>query len=213
MQVQAVNDAGNLVFFVFILAILALAAAITYRKLRRRSAQKLVLALVGCAFAYAVILMVVSLSSKTRQLALGTDKCFDDWCASVLGAHSVPGASNTEGSKSVAVALRISNLARGAAFRPSQPRVMLVLPSGELVSSSVSALRGFEKQAGPQEDIAKRLVAGESFQTTVVFEVPSATSNASVQLLEGPSLITRLLVGDENSFFHKKSVYPVIGLN
>jgi hypothetical protein len=213
MPVQAVNDAGNLVFFVFILAILALAAAIAYRKLRRRPAKKLVFALAGCAFAYGVILMALSLSSKTRQLALGTDKCFEDWCASVMGAHSVPGASKTAGRKFVAVALRISNRARGAAFRPSQPRVMLVLPSGEVINSSVAAQHEFEKQAGPQEDIAKRLLAGESFLTTVVFEVPSATSKASVQLLEGPSVITQLLVGDENSFFHKKSVFPIAGLN
>jgi hypothetical protein len=213
MQLQAVNDAGNLVFFVFLLATVSLAAAIAYRKVRGRPTQKLVFALVGCTCAYAVVLMAVSLSSETHQLALGTDKCFDDWCASVLGAWHVPGPNTTAGAKLVAIELRISNRARGAAFRPSQPRVTVVLPSGELVNSSISAQQEFEKHAGPQEDIAKRLVAGESFQTTLVFELPNATSKASVQLLEGPSLITRLLVGDENSFFHKKSVYPIIVTN
>ena len=213
MQVQAVNDAGNLVFFFFLLAVIALAAAIAYRKLRRLPVRKLVLALTVCASAYAVILMAVSFSSKTRQLVLGTDKCFDDWCAAVLGAHSFPGASATDGRKFVAVELRISNRARGAAFRPSQPRVTLLLAAGEELNSSASGQHEFVKQAGPQEDIAKRLVAGESFQTTIVFEVPSATSNASVQVLEGPSVLTRVLVGDENSFFHKKSVYPITGLN
>jgi hypothetical protein len=28
-------------------------------------------------------------------------------------------------------------------------------------------------------------------------------------LLEGPNLITRFLVGDENSFFHPKMVYSI----
>lgn len=213
MQVQAVNDLGNLVFVVFILASLTIGAAIIYRRIRGRSAQKLLLTLAGCMIAYAAILIIVSLSSHTRELAVGTDKCFDDWCASVMGAHALPGASHTNGKKIVAVELRVSNRARGAAFRPSQPRVRLVLPSGEEVNPSASGQHEFEKQSGPQEDIAKRLSAGENFRTTLAFEVPVTTSTAVVQLLEGPALVMRLLVGDENSFFHKKSVFAIDGLN
>lgn len=54
-----------------------------------------------------------------------------------------------------------------------------------------------------------RLLPGESFETTLVFEVPAATREASVVVLEGPAVVTRFLAGDENSFFHKKTVYPI----
>ena len=209
MQIQAVNDAGNLVFFLFLLASVTLTVIVVYRKLRGRQIGKPGIALVACLCAYMAILLAVSFGSKTGPLALGTDKCFDDWCASVLGARSLPAAGGSPGTKAVAVTLRISNRARWAAFRPSQPRVTLALASGESIPRSNPAQREFEKQVGPQEDLAKRLVAGESFQTVSVFEVPAATRQASVVLLEGPSIVTRFLVGDENSFFHGKMVYPI----
>ena len=209
MQTQAVNDAGNLFFAVFLLTAVVLTAVLVYRRLRRRTCRNLARAIAACLCVYVVTLLAVSFSSKTQQLAPGTDKCFDDWCASVIGARSLPMPSAGATTKIAAITLRISNRARGAAFRPSQPRVTLVLPSGDSIAPSNSAQREFEKQTGPQQDLAKRLVAGDSFQTTVVFEVPATTREASVVILEGPSLITRFLVGDENSFFHKKMVYPI----
>lgn len=209
MRTQAVNDAGNLLFVVFLLATVILTAVLVYRRLRRRPCRNIVRAIVVCLCAYALTLLAVSFSSKTRQLALGTDKCFDDWCASVIGARSLPMPGGIAGTKVVAIAIRISNRARRAAFRPSQPRVILVLASADSILPSSSAQRELEKQTGPQEDLAKRLVAGDSYQTTLAFEVPAATRRASVLVLEGPSFITRFLVGDENSFLHAKMVYAI----
>jgi hypothetical protein len=185
-----------------------LAAILIYRKLRGRPVRGLAIAIATCLSVYAVILIGVSLSSKTRELSPGTNKCFDDWCATVAGARALPLPNAVDG-KLLAVTLLVSNRARQAAFRPSQPRLNLVLPSGRELSPSGSGQLEFEKTAGPQEDLAKRLVAGDSFQTTVVFEVPAATRDASLVLLEGPALVTRFLVGDENSFFHRKMVYPI----
>jgi hypothetical protein len=163
----------------------------------------------ACVFVYAAVLLVVSLTGETRVIALGTDKCFDDWCATVTGARSIPNSKGFSGTKVVAVTLRVSNRARQAAFRPSQPRVSLVLPGEVVITPSTDGQREFEKQAGPQDDLGKRLVAGESFQTSLVFDVPAATREVSVVLLEGPAVVTTFLVGDENSFFHKKIVYPI----
>lgn len=209
MQIQAVNDLGNLLFFVFLLTTAILTTGIAYRKARRRKTQSLAVAILVCFCAYAAVLVGVSLNSETRQLTLGADKCFDDWCATVTSARSLPKSDWAVGTKLVAITLHISNRARQAAFRPSQPRVTLVLGSGAAVTPSEAAQREFEKQAGPQESLAKRLVAGDRFQTTLIFMVPAATREASVVLLEGPVIVTRVLVGDENSFFHRKTVYPI----
>lgn len=208
-EVQAVNGLGNLLFFVFLLATVILTALLAYRKLGKRPIRGLTLAQVVCLCGYSAALLGFSLTSKTRELALGTDKCFDDWCATVTGVRSLSNPNGAGGLKLVAVNLRVSNRARGAAFRPSQPRVTLALASGQDAVMSPAAQREFEKQAGLQEDLAKRVVAGETFQTTLVFEVPAATRDASVVILEGPATLTRFLAGDENSFLHKKTVYPV----
>jgi hypothetical protein len=209
VQFQAVNDLGNLVFFVFLLTAVILTAAVAYRKAQRRKTRSLAVAILVCLCAYAAALAGVSLNSETQRLTLGTDKCFDDWCATVTSARSLPKTNAAVGTKLVAITLGISNRARRAAFRPSQPRVTLVLASGGTVAASEAAQREFEKQAGPQETLAKRLEAGDRFQTTLIFRVPAATREASVVLLEGPAVITRVLVGDENSFFHRKTVFPI----
>jgi len=208
-QIQAVNDVGNLLFFVLLLAIVILIAILGYRAIRGRTIRGPILSMSACLFVYAAILLAVSLSSETRSIALGTDKCFDDWCTTVVSARSIPNAKHLSGTKFVAVTLRVSNRARQAALRPSQPRVSLVLAGGVAVIPSTVGQREFEQQTGVQEDLRKRLTAGESFQTSVVFNMPAATREASGVLLEGPAIVTRFLVGDENSFFHKKMVYPI----
>jgi hypothetical protein len=209
LQIQAVNDLGNLVSFILFLAIVIVTAILLYRLLRGRRVRKLVVVEVVCLGVYAVTLVSFSIGSGTRDLALGTDKCFDDWCAAVSGARLLSSGSSPVGIKRLAIELRVSNRARRAAFRPSQPRVLLALDSGSVVQPSSADQLDFEKQAGPQQDLAKRLLSGESFVTTLVFEVPDSTRQASVILLEGPAIITRFLIGDENSFFHRKMVYPL----
>ena len=209
MQIQAVNDLGNLIFALVFLTTLCLTLALLYRKLRGRGIRGIAGAIFVCLSVYAILLLGVSFRSETRNLALGTDKCFDDWCATVTGAQSQPQLSAPAGMKPLAVMIRVSNRARRATFRPSQPRVMLVLANGETLVPSADALQKFEAQAGPQEDLGKRLIAGASFQTALVFEVPAGVREASVVLLEGPTLVTSVLVGDENSVFHKKMVYPI----
>ncbi len=208
IQVQAVNDFGSLLFLAFLLTTVVLGAILVCRKLRKRPTRGLALALVACLCAYTLVLLGFSLTGKTRQLALGTDKCFDDWCATVTSARSLPNPNRAAGTRLVAVTLRISNRARGAAFRPSQPRVSLVFAGGG-ASPSAAAQREFEKQEGTQADLNKRLVAGESFQTILVFEVPASARELAVVILEGPAIFTRILAGDENSFFHKKTTYPI----
>jgi hypothetical protein len=209
VQIQAVNDVGNMLFFVFVLTTAILIAVVAYRRLRRQKVRNLAVAILVCLCTYAAVLVGVSFRSETRRLALGVDKCFDDWCATVISARSLGHPNGEVRTKLVAIILGVSNRARQAAFRPSQPRVTLMLASGDAVIPSEAAQREFEKQTGPQEGLAKRLVAGDRFQTTLVFEIPAATRAASVVVLEGPTVITRILVGDENSFFHRKMVYPI----
>ena len=208
-QIQAVNDADNLIFFVFFLTILVCAIVLVYRKVRGRSVKTLMIAMLSYSAAYIAVLAGVSLASQTQSLALGTDECFDDWCATVIGAQTVAAHGTTPGKKSVGVTLGISNRARQVAFRPSQPRVALMLESGEFIAPSAAAQRDFEKNAGSQESLAKRIVAGERFQTVVMFDVPVSMRRATVVVLEGPAIVTRFLVGDENSFLHKKLVFPI----
>src|SRR5450755_979479 len=85
-MMQAVNDLGNLLFFVFLLTTATLTAVVAYRKARGRKTRSIAVAILLCLCAYAAVLVGVSLNSETRRLELGADKCFDDWCATVPNA-------------------------------------------------------------------------------------------------------------------------------
>ncbi len=209
MRVQAVSGAGSIVFLAFLLTTTILLAVCFYRLLRRRPSKPALRALLLVALAYTAILLAMSLTSRTRYIPLGADKCFDDWCVTVLSARSLAPPGQGAGTKLLEVTLAVSNHAQRAAFRPSQPRVALVLPSGDVIAPSAAVSDALERPGAPQGNLAKRVTPGETFHTSLGFEVPASTREASVVIQEGPESITQFLVGDENSFFHKKSVFTI----
>ena len=129
-QIQAVNGLGSLLFLVFLLTAIGLAALIVYRRLKRRSVRSIGLAMLASIGVYAAALVGFSLASHYRILPLGTDKCFDDWCATVTSARSLPNPTGDSGTKFVAISLRISNRGGRAAFRPSQRVSAWYFPPG-----------------------------------------------------------------------------------
>ncbi len=168
MPVQAVNDVGNLVSVGLLLATLTLAVTVVFRRLRGKPAGPPAVAAIVCLATYGILLLAVSLASRTREIAPGTDKCFDDWCATVTGVRSLPNKPGAP-EKFIAVSFCVSNRAQRAAFRPSQPRVAFVVPDGRVFMPSAAAQGEFERQAGPLQDLTKRVVAGEQFRTSLVF--------------------------------------------
>ncbi len=68
MQIQAVNDVGNLLFFALVLAILVCTIVLVYRKIRGRSIKALIVVIVGCMAVYITLVVGVSLTGQTQSL-------------------------------------------------------------------------------------------------------------------------------------------------
>jgi hypothetical protein len=49
---------------------------------------------------------------------------------------------------------------------------------------------------------------GESYSTTLVFDLPTDIKNPTLLIREGES-VTRLVIGHENSPFHKKTKFQI----
>ena len=73
VRIQAVDEMGNLVFVLFLVAIAILTASLIYRKLRGRGIGSLAFAVLACLAAYGVALVGVSLRSETRSLNPGDE--------------------------------------------------------------------------------------------------------------------------------------------
>jgi hypothetical protein len=171
-------------------AILLARAAILALLRRFASARRALQYAAAVAAIYLAALLLVSLTSHERRLALGEDQCFDDWCTSVTKIE--------QRRPQTVVLLRVTNQARRVRMRPDNPHIEVRDARGESFAPAMDDGVPLDKTLGP----------GESFTKQIVFELPPATERPVFVVTEGgwPS---RLVIDDENSFFHLKTVTPL----
>lgn len=203
---QTASAIGDVLLLLSIAFVIAMGVTILYRVIRKRPVGALFLAVVLWVAVYFVVLVSVSLLNERQNLTSADEKCFDDWCVTVLGARTVDEGS-TDGQRWVAIDLQVTNRARGAGFRPANPSITLLDASGRKISESSIGQAAHESRFGAQPALGKFLAAGESFQTVRVFPAPEGAT-AFVLVEEGGGM-TRIIIGDENSVLHRKSVFPV----
>ena len=159
--------------------------------------------MIGIVFCYGLLLLTFSLTSQTNVLPLGQDKCFDDWCASVIKINKLDSAN----ANIYAVTLKVSNHARGRAQKPDHPEIYVIDNLGNIYLESVGDKSDYQKQYGVQRSIESRIDAQTSYETTMIFSIPK-DRKGSVVITEG-GFPTPLIIGDEGSFLHKKSITPL----
>lgn len=190
----------DLLFIVIVLASVATLAAVVASALRghlRPAAELLAVCSVCLAF-YLGVIIVVSLASPQRVLALGEDQCFDDWCIAVDDASRSEAPSRAE----YVVTLRVSNRARRIAQRENGVVVYMLDEKG----------RRFESAANPSAAPLNLLLQpGESVTMPRTFEVSGASGQ--LMLVVGHEGSTRFpglfIIGDDSSLFHKPTIVHV----
>ena len=85
-------------------AVLILLAWIAVDALRRRSVSRIAGVLIALVAVYSAALLGTSLLSEAPDLRPGDTKCFDEWCATMLGAQTGPSPN------AMMVRVRLSNL-------------------------------------------------------------------------------------------------------
>lgn len=170
---------------------------------QRNQAKRGIVILFGGLLCYGVVLFGFSLTSKNKYLPLNQDKCFDDWCASVV--RITKESSDTD--NTYWVTLKISNQARGRDQKPDHPAVYVVDDRNNKYLQSETKKLEYEKQHGQQRSITSKIEAQSSYETTIAFVLPKERKGYVV-ITEG-GFPTPLIIGDEGSFLHKKSMTPL----
>ena len=182
---------GGLVLIAAVLAIVFLLLRGVVSAMSRRSVSTgSFISAAIVAGAYAMALLTFSLTSRDRTIELGQPKCFDDWCVTVTRAdHDDTGA---------VVEVKVKSQARRAHMRPDHPRI------------EVLDLRGrvFTPLSADGPPLNKQLAPGEEFTASFQFKVAGDLLHPVVLVSEG-GWLTRLIIGDENSFCHRKIVTPL----
>jgi hypothetical protein len=170
-----------LVFLVSVILLLRCVYLLIRRRTTEAKKSSVVLALmVGI---YGVALVAVGIGSQNEALTLGHVKCFDDWCVRVNDA-------TREGNS---LKIRLDTLNRGRrAQAPDEPHAFIVA-DGRTIPVTIPSL-------------TDRIEGGSINPIDVNLPVPGETRQVGFLVTEGggPSM---LVIDDENSPFHAKSVW------
>ncbi|MDR3697840.1 hypothetical protein [Mucilaginibacter sp.] len=144
-------------------------------------------------------------ASGYTTIPLGTDVCFDDWCATVTKIDNEPVVKAKlpalpADSTWVILHIKMSNHARGIAQKPSEPRVHLIDAQGGYWPYSAIGQQALEKTEGPQPGIDNKLELHQSMETQLVFAIPATAKEVKVLIEEGPAS-TKLLLPDDREVF------------
>lgn len=196
LQTISVVTLFDLLFILlFLTAVVTLGAALI-AALRGRTgvAGRLLRRLVVAAGGYLGVVVVVSLVTPQRVIAIGDDQCSDDWCIAVSQVRRTPVANGV----TVEVTFRVSSRARRVEQRERGVIVYLRDAHGRRVDPVARATDlPFDVRLAPQAQVT----------TSREFLVPAdATELGIVVARSGLPFPGCCIIGDESSLFHKRTI-------
>lgn len=183
-------------------------ARITKRPLPWRP---LLLATGGWALVYTTMLLASSLTSDERVLDVAQDKKF---CGFYLDCHMQVAVTGVDTVREIGlrrangvfyvVTLRVSSDAVRARLNLIAPRLVLRDAGG----------RSYDQVPDPHgaAALAREIGPEESFNSTVLFDVPEDAVNLRLHVSMGvwvDRLIEAVLIGDEDSILHKRTSFRI----
>lgn len=197
-----------------LLGALAIAFVILLALGNRFAARRVGIAGAGIAGAYLFALAAFSIGSGAREVQPGGAKYFCEidchLAYSVVDARRVAslGGTRAKGAFEL-VTVKVwfdpgtTSARRGDAPLTPNPRLArLVDADGKAYRPSADGSRALEAERGAQTPLTRALRPGESYTTTLVFEVPSTVGEPRLLLTENDP-VTHLLIGHENSLLHR----------
>lgn len=199
---------GDLLFIAVVLTVLIVLIRALYLLARRRygPAGRVFLRLGIGLVVYFAVLISVSLVARQKILAMGQDRCFDDWCLAVENASTAAkiGAVSSQGEFHI-VSLRVSSQAKRVSQRALDASVYIADTQGHRYEPSDAGQRAYEAQSGAARPLSDRLEPGESYTTVRVFDVPRDAQGLGL-VVEHGAFPGCIIIGDSQSLFHKRTV-------
>jgi hypothetical protein len=203
--------------FLLFCALVGLAIALAFRK--PRIARWIGAGGLTLALGYSALLLGCSLLSRERTLAPGGKKYFCEMdchlaysvsrTAAARALGRPPLLTGASGSYCVVTVRTWFDETTIASFRGNgpltpNPRVaFLVDAAGKRYAPSSAGQKAWEERHGPTTPFDRVLRPGESYETTLVFDLPAGASNPRLLVADPPG-IENVLIGHENSPLHGK---------
>lgn len=208
--------------FLFFVSALVLIQSLIVRKRRRAKFVLLVMLLI--AGAYLAAILIFSLASHEKVLARGEEKHFCE-----IDCHLAYSVANTSQAKTlgnppnqitaqgiytvVTIKTRfdettISPSRGNGLLYPNSRRLTLLDDRGNRYSPSSEGQRALEASQSSGTPLTSPLRPGESYTSEVVFDLPADVKATTLLINEG-ELLTRFVIGHENSPLHRKTRFQL----
>jgi hypothetical protein len=182
-------------------------------------ARRIVVALIALTCLYGMTVLAASLASSEKTLRAGERKYFCE-----VDCHLAYSVTNVQTAKTLGsgekqataegmfyvVTLRtyfdektISAKRGNGLLYPNLRMVRMIDEQERWIPASLEGTRVLDAPAAKMVPLDQPLRPGDSYETTLVFDLPPDTPNPRLWLTD-PELVNWLLIGHENSFFHKK---------
>jgi hypothetical protein len=209
----------------FLLLVLSVAVLFTLVTRRWLLARRFVQGGMGLAGLYLATLLVFSLASREHVLERNDAKYFceidchlaysvtDVVQTAELGAP--PSVQRAHGVFYVVTVKTwfdertISPHRGNGPLAPNRRAVWVIDAAGRQYGVSPEGQGALELSGAKSTPLTQALRPGESYTTTLVFDLPADIANPRLLICE-TDVVTRLLIGHENSFFHKKSSFRLV---
>jgi hypothetical protein len=208
-------------FLLFVIG-LALIYSLLRRKIRLMKFALITIALVGGL--YLAILLIFSFASSEKVIARGAEKYFCEidchLAYSITDVRETKTLGEAPNQLSATGVFRVVTIKtrfdentigphRGDGLLYPNSRVVTVSDqNGQQYIPSAEAQRVVEKSQAAGTPMTIPLRPGESYSTTLVFDLPADISNPTLLIREG-EFVTHLVIGHENSFLHKKTWFQI----
>jgi hypothetical protein len=208
----------------FLLFVLLAATLISFFAGKRHLARWLAAAGLAGAGAYLGLLLVFSFTSREETLAKGDLKYFCEIdChlaysleevsrTKVLGVPPQPvsagGVFHVATVKTWFDPRTIASFRGNAPLTPNPRVVYVVDESGRRYEPSQAGQKALEESRGASAPLTRTLRPGESYVTRLVFDLPEGIKWPRLFLGDPPG-VEWLLIGHENSFFHKRIFFAL----
>ena len=195
---------ATLLFLATVLIILILIIRLVIKILRQKSFASTI-KLLGLVFlTYTLLWTIFYFKSSNKEIGLGTDICFDDWCVTVTKIERQATLGNEKpNGQFIILYIKMSNHAKRIAQKPSEPRVHIKDEKGNSWTITPKGQKALNNLIGVQIPIDQKLELHQSLETKLVFDIPLDAKKLHVLIEEGP-FITKLLLQDDNHVFSIK---------
>ena len=205
---------------VTILGLIAAVVACIVAVVRGRADVARSIAMVSVAWiaAYAALLIVTSLASRERTLALGETKRF---CGFYLDCHMGVAVEHVDTMSSIGdmraggtfyvITLRVSSDAKRVPLHLENPSIAIVDREGFRYDRFFDAERRIAREQAV--DLERPVEAGHSFTRVVVIDVPHGARNPRLLVRMGGLLdraVELAILGDEDAFLHAQTLHALV---